>query len=143
MQVTAGTRFGPYEVLSRLGAGGMGEVWRARDTRLGRDGANKIVPPELMDRFEREAKAISQLKHPHICVLHDVGENYLVMELLDGETLADRVARGPMPMRDVLTYGVQIAGALDRAHRAGIVHRDLKPANVMITKSGAKLHAVG
>jgi Tol biopolymer transport system component len=139
MQVAAGTRLGPYEVVSRLGAGGMGEVWRARDTRLDRSVAIKIIPPELAHRFEREARAISQLNHPHICVLHDVGENYLVMELLEGETLADRVARGAMPIHDVLTYGVQIAEALDRAHRAGIVHRDLKPSNVMLTKSGAKL----
>jgi serine/threonine protein kinase len=123
----------------------MGEVFKARDTRLERSVAIKILPPEfaadanLRLRFEREAKAISQLSHPHICTLHDVGENYLVMELLDGETLADRLLRGPIPIRDVARYGAQIADALDRAHRANIIHRDLKPANVMLTKSGAKL----
>ncbi|HKR62861.1 MAG TPA: protein kinase [Thermoanaerobaculia bacterium] len=140
-----GSRLGPYEIVSRLGAGGMGEVWKARDTRLDRNVAVKILPAEfagnaqLKIRFEREAKTISQLNHPYICTLFDVGENYLVMELLEGETLADRLARGPLPLNDVLKYGAQIADALDRAHRAGIVHRDLKPANVMITKSGAKL----
>src|ERR1044071_2022094 len=145
MSVAVGTRLGPYEIVSRLGAGGMGEVWKARDTRLDRSVAVKILPAEfagnaqLKIRFEREAKTISQLNHPHICTLFDVGENYLVMELLEGETLADRLARGPLPLNDVLEYGAQIADALDRAHRAGIIHRDLKPANVMITKSGAKL----
>jgi dipeptidyl aminopeptidase/acylaminoacyl peptidase len=143
------TRFGPYELVSRLGAGGMGEVWRARDTRLGRDVAVKILPRELADngrlkiRLEREARAISQLSHPHICTLYDVGEEggtpYLVMELVDGETLLHRLARGPMPLADVLRYGAEIAGALECAHRAGIIHRDLKPANIMITKGGAKL----
>ena len=140
-----GSHLGPYEIVSRLGAGGMGEVWKARDTRLDRSVAVKILPAEfaenaqLKTRFEREAKTISQLNHPHICTLFDVGDNYLVMELLDGETLADRLARGPLPLNDVLRYGAQIADALDRAHRAGIIHRDLKPANIMITKSGAKL----
>src|ERR1044071_5345225 len=143
MSVAVGTRLGPYEIVSRLGAGGMGEVWKPRDTRLDRSVAVKILPAEfagnaqLKIRFEREAKTISQLNHPHICTLFDVGENYLVMELLEGETLADRLARGPLPLNDVLKYGAQIADALDRAHRAGIIHRDLKPANVMITKSGA------
>jgi len=145
MDLTPGTRLGPYEVVSRLGAGGMGEVYRARDTRLDRSVAIKVLPsemandPQLKLRFEREARAISQLNHPHICTLHDVGDGYLVMELLEGETLAARIARGPMPPADVLRYGSQVADALHRAHRAGIVHRDLKPANVMITKSGAKL----
>ncbi|HEY6136593.1 MAG TPA: protein kinase, partial [Thermoanaerobaculia bacterium] len=140
-----GDRLGPYEIVSRIGAGGMGEVWRARDTRLDRSVAVKILPAELASsmemrlRFEREAKTISQLNHPHICSLFDVGENYLVMELLDGESLADRLARGPLPLSEVLKLGAQIAEALDRAHRAGVVHRDLKPGNVMITKSGAKL----
>jgi hypothetical protein len=143
--VSTGTRLGPYEVISRVGAGGMGEVWKARDTRLDRSVAIKILPPEfakdaaLKLRFEREAKTISQLTHPHICTLYDVGDDYLVMELLDGETLADRIARGPLPPGDVLKYGAQIAEALDRAHRGGVAHRDLKPGNVMITKSGAKL----
>jgi Tol biopolymer transport system component len=145
-----GGRLGPYEVLGRIGAGGMGEVWKARDTRLERSVAIKMLPAEfandvqLRARFDREAKAISQLEHGHICRLYDVGElqsgeAYLVLELLDGESLADRLARGPLPMSDVLRYGAQIADALDRAHRAGIVHRDLKPGNVMLTRSGAKL----
>ncbi|MEO6487044.1 MAG: serine/threonine-protein kinase, partial [Thermoanaerobaculia bacterium] len=132
----------------------MGEVFRAHDTRLERNVAIKILPADLAHssqfklRFEREAKTISQLNHPHICTLYDVGEataadgttlSYLVMELLDGETLAERLTRGPLPVHDVLRYGIQIAGALDRAHRQGIVHRDLKPGNIMLTKSGAKL----
>jgi len=145
MDLAQGTRLGPYEIGTRLGAGGMGEVYRARDTRLDRSVAIKVLPSELANdpqlklRFEREAKAISQLNHPHICTLHDVGDGYLVMELLEGETLAARIARGPMPPAEVLRYGAQIADALHRAHRAGIVHRDLKPANVMLTKTGAKL----
>ena len=149
MQVTTGSRLGPYEIVSPIGAGGMGEVYKARDTRLDRSVAIKILPAGFVDntqlklRFEREAKTISQLTHPNICTLYDVGNEsgveYLVMELLDGETLADRIARGPLPMRDVLRYGREIAAALDRAHRAGVVHRDLKPGNVMITKTGAKL----
>jgi Tol biopolymer transport system component len=145
MTISAGQRLGPYEILAPLGAGGMGEVWRAHDTRLDRGVAIKVLPAELAKnaqlrtRFEREAKAISQLNHPHICTLYDVGDGYLVMELLEGETLADRIARGPLPLADVLRLGVQIAEALDRAHSAGIVHRDLKPGNVMITRGGAKL----
>jgi Tol biopolymer transport system component len=143
--MNAGTRLGPYEILSRIGAGGMGEVWRANDTRLGRAVAVKILPAEfganaqLRGRFEREARTISQLNHPHICTLFDVGENYLVMELLEGETLAERLAKGPLTLAEVLRYGAQIADALDKAHRQGVVHRDLKPGNVMITKGGAKL----
>jgi Tol biopolymer transport system component len=123
----------------------MGEVWRARDTRLDREVAIKVLPPALAQnaafklRFEREAKTISQLSHPNICTLYDVGENYLVMELLDGQNLADRIGQGPLPLAEVFTYGIQIAEALDKAHRAGVVHRDLKPGNVMLTKSGAKL----
>jgi eukaryotic-like serine/threonine-protein kinase len=149
MTVSPGTRLGPYEILSRIGAGGMGEVWRARDTRLDRSVAIKVLPADLANnaelklRFEREARSISQLAHPHICTLFDVGDergtSYLVMELLDGETLSDRVAKGPLPLADVIRYGIQIADALDRAHQAGIVHRDLKPGNIMLTKSGAKL----
>jgi Tol biopolymer transport system component len=145
MPITNGSRLGPYEIVSRIGAGGMGEVWRARDTRLDRSVAVKILTPELAGnaqlkvRFDREARAISQLNHPHICTLYDVGDDYLVMELLDGDTLAERLTRGPLPIADVLRYGAEIADALDRAHRAGIVHRDLKPGNIMITKSGAKL----
>jgi Tol biopolymer transport system component len=145
MTISAGTRLGPYEIVAPIGAGGMGEVYKARDTRLDRSVAVKILPAELAQnaqfkvRFEREAKTISQLSHPHICALYDVGDNYLVMELLDGETLADRIAKGPLPLPDVLKYGTQIAEALGKAHREGVVHRDLKPGNVMITKSGAKL----
>ena len=143
--ISAGTRLGPYEVLALIGVGGMGEVWRGRDTRLDRSVAIKVLPAEFAQnaqlklRFEREARAISQLNHPNICTLYDVGDSYLVMELLDGESLADRLGRGPMPLAEVLKYGAQIAEALDKAHRAGIVHRDLKPGNVMITKTGAKL----
>ena len=145
MSITSGSRLGPYEIVASIGAGGMGEVFKARDTRLDRSVAIKVLPAEfaqnaqLKMRFEREAKTISQLQHPNICTLFDVGENYLVMELLEGESLAQRLARGPLPLADVLRYGAEIAEALDRAHRAGIVHRDLKPGNVMITKSGAKL----
>ena len=145
MKVAPGTRLGPYEIVSRIGAGGMGEVWRARDTRLDRSVAVKVLlgeyatNPHLKIRFEREARAISQLNHPNICTLHDVGEGYLVMELIEGESLAQRITRGPLPVTEVLEYGAQVAGALDRAHRAGIVHRDLKPGNVMITRSGLKL----
>src|SRR5512141_1233929 len=147
--IAAGSRLGPYEVVSRIGGGGMGEVFRARDTRLDRTVAIKILPaefaenPELKVRFEREARAISQISHPHICALHDVGRaegvEYLVLEFLEGETLAARIERGPLPIAEVLRFGSQIASALACAHRAGIVHRDLKPANVMITRSGAKL----
>ncbi|MGH9315540.1 MAG: protein kinase domain-containing protein, partial [Thermoanaerobaculia bacterium] len=149
MTLQAGTRLGPYEVLSPLGAGGMGEVYKARDTRLEREVAVKVLPQnlssseEMRQRFEREAKAISQLSHPHICALYDVGSHegveYLVMELLEGETLAARLAKGPLPLDQTLRYGVEIADALDKAHRQGIVHRDLKPGNVMLTKSGVKL----
>ena len=149
MTLVAGTRLGPYEILSPLGAGGMGEVYKARDTRLERLVAVKVLPnhlsssPEFRQRFEREAKAISQLSHPHICALYDVGSEkdteYLVMEYLEGETLAERLKKGALPLAQTLAYGAQIADALDKAHRQGIVHRDLKPGNVMLTKSGVKL----
>ena len=149
MPLTPGSRLGPYEILAPIGAGGMGEVYRARDTRLERTVAVKVLPtrlsssPESRQRFEREAKTISQLSHPHICALYDVGREgdaeYLVMEFLEGETLSDRLAKGPLPLEQTLRYGMEIAGALDRAHRQGIIHRDLKPANVMLTKSGVKL----
>src|SRR6266568_4835550 len=144
-----GTRLGPYEILAPIGAGGMGEVYRARDTRLGRTVAIKVLSerlsssPEVRQRFEREAKTISQLSHPHICALYDVGREgeteYLVMELLEGETLSDRLVRGALPLEQTLRFGIEIADALDKAHRQGIVHRDLKPGNVMLTKSGVKL----
>ncbi len=149
MTLATGTRLGPYEVISPIGAGGMGEVYKAKDARLGREVAIKVLPshltddPDLKARFEREARAISQLTHPHICTLYDVGSadgvEYLVMELLDGQTLADRVEKGPLPTDQVIRFGVEIADALDRAHRADIIHRDLKPGNVMLTKSGVKL----
>ena len=149
MTITPGSRLGPYEVVAPIGAGGMGEVWRATDTRLERSVAIKILPvgfaanEQARARFDREARTISSLNHPHICTLFDVGHeqgvHYLVMELLEGESLADRIERGPLPPDQVLKFGAQIADALDRAHRQGIVHRDLKPGNVMITKSGAKL----
>src|SRR5258706_8700396 len=149
MVLAAGARLGPYEIVAPLGAGGMGEVYLARDTRLAREVAIKVLSPHLAAtpearaRFEREARAISSLNHPHICTLHDVGHesgtDYLVMELLEGESLADRIARGPLPLADVLRIGAQIADALDKAHRKGLVHRDLKPANVVLTKNGAKL----
>jgi len=153
MQLSPGAKLGPYQIVGPLGAGGMGEVYHARDTRLGRDVAIKVLPQHLSSnaevraRFEREAKAVSSLNHPNICTLYDVGRegdtDYLVMELIDGETLATRVAKGPLPIDQVLALGSQIADALARAHRAGIVHRDLKPGNVMLTKSGAKLMDFG
>jgi eukaryotic-like serine/threonine-protein kinase len=141
----SGARLGPYEVLSPLGAGGMGEVYRGRDTRLGRTIALKILPESLAHnerlkiRFEREARAISALNHPHICALYDVGDSYLVMEYCEGETLAQRLARGPLPLDEALRYGLQMADALDKAHRQRIIHRDLKPSNVMVTAEGIKL----
>jgi serine/threonine protein kinase len=146
MPLTPGTRLGPYEVLALLGAGGMGEVYKARDTRLDRTVALKVLPshittdPMLRQRLEREARTISSLDHPHICALYDVGHqngiDFLVMQYLEGETLADRLVRGPLPVEQTLKYAIEIADALDRAHRQGIVHRDLKPANIMITRSG-------
>src|SRR5271157_3403628 len=149
MPLTLGNKLGPYEIVGPLGAGGMGEVYRARDTRLGRDVALKILPAEFSadpvrkQRFEREAKTISGLNHPNICVLYDVGSqdgvDYLVMECVEGETLAKRLEKGPLALEQVLKIGAQIAEALDKAHRNGIVHRDLKPGNVMLTAAGAKL----
>jgi serine/threonine-protein kinase len=149
MPLIPNTRIGPYEILAPLGAGGMGEVYRARDTRLVREVAIKVLPahlthtPEFKQRFDREAKAISQLTHPHVCTLYDVGHwdgtDYLVMELLEGETLAHRLTKSALPLEAALKHGVEIASALHAAHRKGVVHRDLKPANVMLTKTGAKL----
>ena len=149
MALTAGTRLGPYEILSPIGKGGMGEVFKAKDTRLDRTVAIKVLlehlaeSPERKARFDREAKAISQLNHPHICTLYDVGEqdgvDYLVMEYIEGDTLAQRLKKGPLPLDKALEYGIQIADGLENAHRAGIVHRDLKPGNAMLTKSGIKL----
>ncbi len=149
MPLTPGARLGPYEIVGALGAGGMGEVYDARDTRLDRAVAIKILraesagSPDRRARFEREARAIASLNHPHICTLHDVGHqdgvDFLVMERLEGQTLAERLARGPMPFAEAIECAGQIADALDRAHGQGIVHRDLKPANVMLTRSGVKL----
>jgi serine/threonine protein kinase len=149
MAIEAGMRLGPYEIEEAIGAGGMGEVYRARDTRLERVVAVKVLPahlaerPELRQRLEREAKAVSSLSHPNICPLYDIGHeegvDYLVMEFIDGETLADRLAKGPLPLDETLKIGVQIADALEKAHRQGIVHRDLKPGNIMLTPSGSKL----
>jgi serine/threonine protein kinase len=153
MSLPVGRRLGPYEIVAPVGARGMGEVYRARDTRLERTVAVKIIPepfaadPELKQRFVREAQTISSFSHPHICHLYDVGEqdgtNYIVMEYLEGETLASRLAKGPIPIQQVLKIGGEIADALDKAHRQGVIHRDLKPANVMLTKSGAKLMDFG
>ncbi|HET9319325.1 MAG TPA: protein kinase [Bryobacteraceae bacterium] len=149
MSLAPSTRLGPYEILSAIGAGGMGEVYRARDTRLDRTVAIKVLPehlssnPQLRERFEREAKAISSLSHPHICPLYDVGQqdgvDFLVMEHLEGETLAHRLKKGPLAAEQVLQYAIQITDALDTAHRHGVIHRDLKPGNIMLTKTGAKL----
>lgn len=149
MALESGTKLGPYEIVAPLGAGGMGEVYEARDTRLDRSVAIKVLPthlsdqPELKERFEREARAVSSLNHPHICTLHDVGSeegiDFLVMEHIEGETLAARLERGPLPLTEAVEYAIEIAGALEKAHRAGVVHRDLKPGNIMLTKSGPKL----
>jgi serine/threonine protein kinase/Tol biopolymer transport system component len=151
--LTSGTKLGPYEILSPLGAGGMGEVYRARDSRLGRDVAIKVLAqhlslnPELKERFEREARAISSLNHPRICILHDLGHqddvDFLVMEYLEGETLDQRLKKGPLPLKETLRIGIEVSEALEAAHRTGIVHRDLKPGNIMLTKSGAKLMDFG
>src|SRR2546427_1865908 len=149
MTLTVATNLGPYEVLGALGAGGMGEVYRARDTRLDRTVAVKILPDhlasraELRERFEREARTVASLNHPHICTLHDIGHqdgtDYLVMEYLEGETLAQRLHKGPLPLEQVLQYAIEIADALDKAHRKGVTHRDVKPGNIMLAKAGTKL----
>jgi Tol biopolymer transport system component len=136
MQLSVGDRLGPYEIVARIGAGGMGEVWKARDTRLGREVAIKTSREEFSDRFEREARSIATLNHPHVCTLHDVGPNYLVMELIEGPTLADRIKRGAIPLDQALAIARQIADALDAAHQKGIVHRDLKPANIKVGENG-------
>src|SRR5262245_42402908 len=152
-RLTAGTKLGPYEILAVAGAGGMGEVYRGRDTRLGRLVAIKVLPahlssnPELKQRLEREARAVSSLSHPHICSLYDIGQqdgvDYLVMEFLEGETLADRLERGPLPVEAAIGYAMEIADALEKAHKQGVTHRDLKPGNIMLTKMGVKLMDFG
>src|SRR5687768_1974043 len=149
MALVPGTRLGPYEVIAPIGAGGMGEVYKACDTRLDRTVAVKVLPehvaadPALKQRFEREAKTLAALSHAHICPVFDVGSHagvdFLVMECLEGETLEQRLKKGALPLDQALQIGIQIADALAVAHRAGIVHRDLKPGNIMLTKSGAKL----
>src|SRR6185437_6439885 len=151
--LTAGTKLASYEITGALGAGGMGEVYRARDARLGRDVAIKILPQHLTEkadarqRFEREARAVSSLNHPHICTLYDIGQHdgtdFLVMEYLEGETLAKRLEKGPLATAELLRIGIEIADALEKAHRQGILHRDLKPSNIMLTKGGAKLMDFG
>src|SRR5262245_14712936 len=132
--VLPGSQLGPYKVVAQVGAGGMGEVWKATDTRLNRIVAVKTSNEQFSERFEREARAVASLNHPHICQLYDVGPNYLVMEYIDGQPL-----RTPLPLDQALKYGAQICDALDAAHRKGIVHRDLKPANILLTKTGVKL----
>ena len=153
MALASGTKLGPYEIQSPLGAGGMGEVYRARDTRLDRTVAIKILPlhlsdnPDAKQRFDREARAISSLNHPNICTLYDIGHQerteYLVMEFLEGETLADRLAKGSLPSEQALKYGIEICEGLEKAHRSGVLHRDLKPGNIMLTRSGVKLMDFG
>ena len=149
MPLTPGTRIGPYEIVAAIGAGGMGEVYKAEDTRLHRTVAIKVLPsslaadPDRRQRFRREAEAIAALDHPHICVLHDIGRHdgtdFLVMEHLEGETLAKRLHRGPLPLEVATEYAADVAGALEKAHRAGVIHRDLKPGNIMLAKAGPKL----
>src|SRR5580704_16680448 len=149
MALTSGTKLGPYEIQSPLGGGGMGEVSPARDTRLDRTVAIKVLNStvvsslELKQRFEREARIISRLNHPHICTLHDVGHqdgtDFLVMEYLEGETLAERLTKGALNVSDLLKIAIDILDGLEQAHLAGVVHRDLKPGNVMLTNAGAKL----
>jgi serine/threonine protein kinase len=149
MPLEPGTKLGPYKVLAQAGAGGMGEVYKAADTRLNRTVAIKVLPAhfcedaEMKQRFDREAQTIAALNHPHICTLYDVGQQegteFLVMEFLEGETLAARIARGPLPLGEALKVGIEIADALEKAHGQGVTHRDLKPGNVMLTASGAKL----
>src|ERR1700758_3703578 len=153
MTLSRGAKLGPYEIQVPLGAGGMGEVYRARDTRLERAVAIKILSAHLCqnaearDRFDREARAISSLSHPNICHLYDVGQqdgaSYLVLEYLEGETLADRLRKGSLSLEQVLRVGAEICQGLEKAHRSGVVHRDLKPSNIMLTKSGAKLMDFG
>src|SRR6204780_5808394 len=137
MPLSPGDKLGPYEILTPIGAGGMGEVYRARDLRLKRDVAIKVSAAQFTERFDREAQAIASLNHPNICTLHDVGPNYLVMELVEGPTLTERIARSPVPLEEALGLAKQIANALEAAHEKSIVHRDLKPANIKIKPDGS------
>jgi serine/threonine protein kinase len=134
MPLSAGHRLGPYEILAPIGAGGMGEVYKARDTRLDRTVAIKISASEFSERFQREAQAIASLNHPNICTLHDIGPDYLVLEFIEGSEI-----RGPLPIGEALRLAIQIADAVSHAHRHGVIHRDLKPGNILITKSGVKI----
>jgi serine/threonine protein kinase len=140
--MAVGARLGPYQIESILGTGGMGEVYRALDTRLGRKVAIKVAQERFSARFEREAHAISSLNHPHICTLYDVEPNYLVMELVEGETIAARLKRGPLSTEAVPRHGAEIAAALAEAHAKGIVHRDLKPGNIVLTKKMARKYSI-
>ena len=149
MPLEAGARLGPYQIVSPLGAGGMGEVYKATDTRLNRTVAIKVLPPHLSGdaerkhRFEREAQTVAALNHPHICILHDIGRegdvDFLVMEHLEGENLAARLSRGPLPLDEAMKVAIDVADALEKAHGQGVTHRDLKPGNIMLTPGGAKL----
>ena len=149
MPLTPGEKLGPYEIVSPIGAGGMGEVYKARDTRLDRTVAIKVLPDhiarrdDLRARFEREARAVASLNHPHICVLHDIGRqsdiSYMVMEFMEGETLAQRIEKGAVPLDQAIKHASQIADALDRAHRVGVTHRDIKPQNIILTRDGVKV----
>src|SRR3990170_9001280 len=136
MTLKPGMRLGPYEVVALIGAGGMGEVYRARDPRVGRDVALKVSAEQFSERFEREIRAVASLNHSNICTLYDVGPNYLVMELVEGPTLAERIKQGAIPLEEALEIARQIADALEAAHEKGIVHRDLKPANIKLKPDG-------
>src|SRR5215813_10417062 len=134
--IQPGVHLGPYEILSQIGEGGMGQVWRARDTRLDRNVAIKVSKEKFSERFGREARAVAALNHPNICTLHDVGPNYLVMEMVEGLTIAERLQDGPIPLKEAIVIARQIGSALEAAHEKDIIHRDLKPANIKITSSG-------
>src|SRR5215468_4075432 len=136
MPLSAGTRLGPYEILAPLGTGGMGEVYRARDPRMGREVAIKVSAERFTDRLEREVRAVAALNHANICQVHDVGPSYLVMELVDGPTLADRIKQGAVPLEEAFAIARQIGDALEAAHEKGIIHRDLKPANIKVKPDG-------
>jgi len=139
MPLSPATRLGPYEILSKIGAGGMGEVYKARDTRLDRIVAIKISAERFSSRFQSEAHTIAALNHPHVCTLYDIGPDYLVLEYIEGETLAECLRRGPIELERATKIGIEVASALSAAHRLGIIHRDLKPANIMLTDAGTKL----